>query len=89
MMSRPGGYDGRKEGFSMSYLAADYGLQLPSMWVYVWFDGGARQSVAHTDDLTSHEAQEFHDRWEKVTGKKILLVTLENSNGNVIKKYRF
>ena len=73
----------------MSYSMADYGLQLPAMWVYVWYEDGTRENVANTDDLTSREAQEYHDRWEKARGKKVVRVTLESSKGYVSKQYRF
>ena len=65
------------------------GLQLPTMWVYVWYEDGTRENVANTDDLTSREAQEYHDRWEKARGKKVVRVTLESSKGYVSKQYRF
>ena len=73
----------------MSYSMADYGLQLPTMRVYVWYEDGTRENVANTDDLTSREAQEYHDRWEKARGKKVVRVTLESSKGYVSKQYRF
>ena len=73
----------------MSYSMADYGLQLPTMWVYVWYEDGTRENVANTDDLTSREAQEYRDRWEKARGKKVVRVTLESSKGYVSKQYRF
>ena len=73
----------------MSYSMADYGLQLPDMWVYVWYEDGTRENVANTDHLNSWEAQEYHDRWEKARGKKVVRVTLESSKGYVSKQYRF
>ena len=74
---------------TMPYSMADYGLQLPTMWVYVWYEDGTRENVANTDDLTSREAQEYHDRLEKARGKKVVRVTLESSKGYVSKQYRF
>lgn len=59
------------------------------MWVYVWYEDGTRENVANTDDLTSREAQEYRDRWEKARGKKVVRVTLESSKGYVSKQYRF
>lgn len=65
------------------------GLQLPTMWVYVWYEDGTRENVANTDDLTSREAEDFRNRLEKVRGKKVVRVTLESSKGYVSKQFRF
>jgi len=63
------------------------GLQLPSLWVYVWYADGTRQNVANTDTLEPREAEEFAKRWGQK--KKVVRVTLEDTKGKVYKKYGF
>ena len=64
-------------------------FDLPSLWVYVWYEDGTRENVANTDDLTAREAEEFRDRWQKARGKKVVRVTLESRSGQTYAKYKF
>ena len=77
-------YTGRKE----TDMVYD-GLQLPSLWVYVWYDDGTRETVANTDTLEPREAEDFAKRWGENRKKKVIRVTLEDNRGKIHRKYRF
>ena len=64
-------------------------LSLPSRWVFVWYEGGKMENVANTDTLSSEEAREFKDYWEKARGKKVVRVDLQDSKGRLLKSYTY
>ena len=65
-------------------------LDLPSRWVYLWFDNGLVKNVANTDSLSKAEAEEFKREWEDWKKPlKVVRITLEGNHGNIYKDYEF
>lgn len=64
-------------------------LFLPTSWVFVWFEDGHVKNVANSDTLTAGEAKDYKAAWEKSRGKKIVRVTLETSDGNILKSFTY
>ena len=62
-------------------------FDLPSYWVYVEYENGERKNVANTDTLNETEAKEFKERWENTI--PVVKVTLETSNGRIIKEFTY
>ena len=63
-------------------------LTMPSRWVYVWYTSGRIVNVANSDTLRKEEAEYFRDKWSK-DNEKVVRVTLENRNGDILKTYTF
>ena len=64
-------------------------FDLPRLWAYVWYEDGTRESVANTDTLTRREAERFRDQLQKLRGKTVVRVTLEDRKGSQFEKYKF
>lgn len=64
-------------------------FDLPSRWVYVWYEGGKMENVANTDTLTPSEAESYKERWEAARKKRVVRITLENNKGDVIRDYHY
>lgn len=64
-------------------------FDLPSYWVYVYFDGGVHENVANTDTLSKEEAQWYHDHWSRARNRNVYKVTLEDSHGNILRHFHF
>ena len=62
-------------------------FDLPRYWVYVEFANGKRMNVANTDTLSEEEAEKFKNYWEKKAD--IIKVTLESSDGKVLKEFNY
>jgi len=64
-------------------------FDLPSRWVYVYFEDGLMLNVANTDSLSDEEAQEEADRWtNSKRGQehgKVVRVDFQNNSGKLLK----
>lgn len=64
-------------------------LCLPNRWVYVWFEDGRVLNVANQDTLSKDEADYFQRNWTAAKHLKVVRVTLEDRNGNILKTFKF
>lgn len=64
-------------------------LSLPSRWVFVWYEDGKMENVANSDTLSTEEAREFKEYWEKARGQKIVRIDLQGSKGHLLKSYTY
>ena len=64
-------------------------LRMPNKWVFVHYEDGAVENVANTDTLSAQEALKFKERWEAARGKKVVRVTLENKNEDILRTYTY
>lgn len=64
-------------------------FDLPSRWVFVYFEDGLMKSVANTDTFNDAEAQEEADRWtDSSYGKKhgkVIRVDFRDSRDKLLK----
>lgn len=63
-------------------------FDLPSNWVYIEYEDGTRKNIANTDTLSYGCALSFYKSWYKEENK-IVKMTLETSNGKVLKTFDF
>lgn len=65
-------------------------LDLPSKWVFVWYDSGLVMNVANSDTLSKEEARHYKDMWDfHRNGAEVVKVTLESNKGKIYKEYLF
>lgn len=64
-------------------------FDLPSKWVFIHYENGKKENVANMDELTEARADKFKREWETARKTKVVLVTLENDNGNICKAFRY
>ena len=64
-------------------------LFLPTRWVYVWYEDGKMENVANSDTLTLEEARSYKAEWEKARRKKVVRVTLETNDGNILRSFSY
>jgi len=64
-------------------------FDLPSRWVYVYFEDGLMCNVENTDSFSNAEAQEVADRWTKSKrGQehgKVVRVDFQDQRGKLLK----
>lgn len=64
-------------------------LSLPTFWVNVWYENGKKENVANSDTLTAEEASYFKSMWEEARAEKVVRITLESSDGAIVKSFMY
>lgn len=64
-------------------------LNLPSRWVFVYYENGKIENVANSDTLSVQEAREFKEYWEKARNMKVVRVDLQGNRGRLLKSFTY
>lgn len=64
-------------------------LSLPKFWVNAWYEDGETENASNSDTLTVGEASYFKSMLEEARKKKVVRITLETINGDIIKVFRY